>query len=147
MVGQTRPGTEVELEIIRDAERKTVTVEIGELERDESTAQASGDDAEGEPSPGTALNIAVRELTPSERADLGLDDRGLLVQRVGAGPTARAGIRPGDILLRIGRQELASIEDLETALRELPKGQPIAVQIRRGDATLFVSLTLPEEEN
>lgn len=146
MVGQTRPGTDAEVEIIRDGERQTLTVEIGELERDDGASQTDQGDGEGDPSPSTALNIAVRELTPSERADLGLDERGLLVQRVGAGPTAQAGIRPGDILLRIGRQELGGIEDLETALEEVPKGQPIAVQIRRGDATLFVSLTLPEEE-
>lgn len=121
----------------------TVTVEVGELERDDPTPQASrSEDDEGA---GTALDIAVRELTESERSGLGIGDRGLLVQRVSAGAAAQAGIRPGDILLRIGRQELHTVQDLRMALRELPRGEPIAVQIRRGDGTLFVSLTLPED--
>ncbi|MDZ7747830.1 MAG: PDZ domain-containing protein [Halofilum sp. (in: g-proteobacteria)] len=54
-----------------------------------------------------SLNIGVRELDDGERAELGLGERGLLVAEVGPGAVARAGIRPGDILLRIGRQPLA----------------------------------------
>lgn len=144
MVGQTRPETEVELLIIRDGQRQSIEVTIGELEREEQSPRAGREDDNDQA--GTALNIAVRELTSSERADLGLEERGLLVQRVAAGAAAQAGIRPGDILLRIGRQELATTEQLRGALKELPRSEPIAVQLRRGDGTLFVSLTLPEEE-
>lgn len=145
VVGQVRPGTEVEVELIRENERKTITVEVGELERESAASGSESNDAEPKES-GTALNLVARELTASERNDLGLGDRGLLVERVAAGPAAQAGIRPGDILLRIGRQELTSAEDLKDAVEELPRGQPIAMQIRRGDGTLFVSLALPEDE-
>ncbi len=145
IVGQVRPGTEVEVDLIRDNDRLTITVEVGELEREGSAPGADDAEEEAQES-GTALNLTARELTSSERSDLGLGDRGLLVERVTAGPAAQAGIRPGDILLRMGRQELASVSDLESAAEELPRGQPIAMQIRRGDGTLFVSLTLPEDE-
>lgn len=143
MVGRTRPGDEVEIEILRDGERMRVDVRIEELKREDDQPPRAERDTNGEP--GTELNVAVRELTESERADLGLDEQGLLVQRVASGAAAQAGIRPGDILLRIGRQPLATVDDLRAAVRELPRGRPSAVQIRRGDGTLFVSLTLPED--
>lgn len=145
MVGQTRPGAEVDVQIIRDGERRTITVKVGELERDDPSPRDERS-AEPDEEAGAALNLAVRELTQSERADLGIGERGLLVQRVSAGPAAQAGIRPGDILLRIGRRELGSVDDLREALHEVPRGEPVAMQIRRGDGTLFVSLTLPPEE-
>lgn len=144
IVGRTEVGSTAEVEVIRDGERRTVEVEVGALSEHRDTGSGgSGDEGSSDD---TSLNIGVRELDDGERAELGLGDRGLLVQKVGPGPVAQAGIRPGDILLRIGRQSLSQVEDLREAVADLPRGRPVAVQIRRGDNTLFVSLTLPEEE-
>ncbi len=146
MVGQTRPGTEAEIRFIREGEPLTLTVELATLEREEQPSpRAPEEEAEPDEAAGAALDIAVRELTQSERSDLGLGSRGLLVERVAAGAAARAGVRPGDILLRLGPQQLEEIEDLKAAIEAIPRGEPVAVQLRRGDGTLFVSLTLPPE--
>lgn len=142
VVGRTEVGSEAEVTVLREGERRTITVELAELPDDPG---AGGDDSSGREGSETSLNLGVRELTGSERSELGLDDRGLLVQRVGPGPVAEAGIRPGDILLQIGKQPLATVEQLEQAVDELPRDRPVAVQIRRGDNSLFVSLTLPEQ--
>ena len=141
VVGRTEVGSEAEVTVLRDGERRTITVELGELPEE----PGAGGGSSGDEGSQTSLNLAVRELTGSERSELGLGDHGLLVQKVGPGPVAEAGIRPGDILLRIGKQPLSSVEQLEQAVRELPRGRPVAVQIRRGDNSLFVSLTLPEQ--
>jgi serine protease Do len=147
MVGRTRAGESVEVQVLRDGEKRTITVEVGALsDYEETSGTTRGGDGDGEESEETALNVAVRELTSEERQELELGERGLLVQRVGAGPVAEAGIRPGDILLRLGRQELTSVEQLKEAVQSMPHGQPVAVQIRRGDNTLFVSLTLPTKD-
>lgn len=143
VVGATAVGAEAEVTVLREGERRTITVEVGELPDEPG---AGGDEgSSGREGSDTSLNLGVRELTDSERSELGLEDRGLLVQKVGAGPVAEAGIRPGDILLRIGKQPLTSVDDLEQAVADLPRGRPVAVQIRRGDNSLFVSLTLPEQ--
>jgi serine protease Do len=141
LVGRTEVGSTAEVEIIRDGERRTIEVEVGALSeyRDSEGGGESGGDTSD-----SSLNVAVRELSADERSELGLGDRGLLVQKVGPGPVAEAGIRPGDILLRIGRQPLSEVGQLKAAVEELPRGRPVAVQIRRGDNTLFVSLTLPD---
>jgi len=142
-VGTTPVGSEAGVTIMREGERMTLEVEVGRLsdyrESDNGSEKASRESD-------TSLNVAVRELSADERSEMELGDRGLLVQKVGPGPVADAGIRPGDILLRIGKRPLIEVDDMEKAIEGLPPGKPVAIQIRRGDRTLFVSLTLPEAE-
>lgn len=142
-VGRTPVGSKASVTVVRDGERRTIEVEVGRLsdyrEDDDSGEEMSSEDSD------TSLNVAVRELSNEERNEMDLGGQGLLVERVGPGPVADAGIRPGDILLRIGRQPLSEVQQLEEAIKALPKGKPVAMQIRRGDRTLFVSLALPEE--
>jgi len=148
MVGRIDVGKTVPVTVLREGERRTIDVQIGALsEYEQSQSQPSGQNGganPGSPEP-SSLNVSVRELTREERQELGLSERGLLVQKVASGPVAKAGIRPGDILLRLGQQQLTGIQDLEQAVEALPRGQPVPVQIRRGDNTLFVSLTLPKD--
>jgi len=139
-VGRTPVGSEAEVTIVRDGEQRTIEVRVGRLSdfrEDEEQNELAAEESDA------SLNVAVRELSAEERREMGLGERGLLVERVGPGPVAEAGIRPGDILLRIGQQPLSEVEQLREAIEELPEGKPVALQIRRGDRTLFVSLALP----
>ncbi len=145
IVGRTDVGSTADVTILREGERRTLEVEVGALSEYQDSAGGTSDGDDGDGSEPAELNVAVRELTGEERSELGLGERGLLVQRVGAGPVAEAGVRPGDILLRLGNQPLATTEQLDQAIEDMPRGKPVAVQIRRGDNTLFVSLTLPAE--
>jgi len=143
VVGHTEVGKAVDMQVVRDGARKTISVKVGALSEHKDTSGSKDQPNEADH---TTLNVAVRELNKQERDDLGIGDRGLLVQKVGPGPVAEAGIRPGDILLRIGKTTLSTVEQLKDAVKDLPAGQPVAVQIRRGDSTLFVSLTLSEKD-
>ena len=149
LVGRTEVGETAPVVVLRDGKRRTIQVRVGALsEYQEENGQPSQEGGGNGGDPGadqSSLNVSVRELTAEERDELGLENRGLLVQRVGKGPVAEAGIRPGDILLRLGKQTLTSVQQLEQAVESLPRGKPVAVQIRRGDNSLFVSLTLPED--
>lgn len=141
MVGQRSPGEPVEVRIVRDGERMTLDVELGkrsEFEQQSGQADSGGQDD-------AALNAVVRELTEEERKKLGIGERGLLVEKIGPGPMAQAGIRPGDVLLQIGGQKLSTVDQLRQAVKSLPRGEPVPVQIRRGEARLFVSMTLPQK--
>lgn len=144
-VSRTAPGTLATLTLIRDGERMTLHVRLDELSehlRLKERAPA-GDDAR-QPQP-TALNMLVRELSERERAKLNLGDRGLLVLRVGPGAAANAGLRPADILLQIAGEPVSEVEGLRQVLEAHPGGEAVPVRIRRGDGTLFLSMTLPEQ--
>ncbi len=138
LVGRTSIGSEADVLIMREGDRQTLTVTVGALSDFDDNNQTEG--------PGqTSLSVNLRELTSSERKEMGLGERGLLVEEVGQGAVAEAGIRPGDILLQLGPRPLKTVRDFEQAVTELPSGRPIAVQVRRGDSTLFVSMNLPKE--
>lgn len=141
LVGRTPAGEEAEVVVMREGERQTVTVTVGALSDYEDGQAQQSQQGPGE----TSLSVSLRPLTSSERSEMGLGDRGLLVEEVGEGPVAQAGIRPGDILLRIGAQPLSTVRQFEQAVANLPPDRPVPVQLRRGDSTLFVSLTLPED--
>lgn len=54
----------------------------------------------------------------------------------------RVGIKPGDVILGLNGVAMSTRTELTTALRELPAGRVVRVQVRRGDEELDFSVTL-----
>ena len=59
-------------------------------------------------------------------------------------PAAKAGIREGDIILRIDGAEVANLQGFSNLLRALAAGQTVTVALRRGADDVKVSVTLVE---
>ena len=97
-------------------------------------ALSSGDDVE----PGQ-LGLALRPLTGDERARAKIDQGGLLVEGV-EGPSARAGLAPGDVLLAINGQAVSSLDQVRNVLSKKPKSVALLVE-RRGER-IFVPVNL-----
>jgi S1-C subfamily serine protease len=60
------------------------------------------------------------------------------------GPAAKAGIRVGDLIIGIGGQEVATIDDLHRFLTEWPFGSQVAITVIRGTEKLHL-LIVPTE--
>jgi serine protease Do len=136
LVGSTKPGTTVNVDVWRKGERRTVKVTVGELpERVPATAQSNQSDE----TPRNRVGLALSELTPQQRRSL-QTDYGLLVRGV-AGPAQRAGIQPGDVILAINDMPVKSASDFEAQLAK-NAGKTAALLIRRGADTLFLPLAL-----
>ncbi len=132
LVGLTPIGREVPVAVLRDGRRRVVRVRIGQLP-DEEPAQAGLDR--------TKLNVpelglAVAELSgdEGERPEAGV------VVRHAQGPAREAGIRPGDVIVRLGKRPVRSVGDLQRQLRRLPPDRPVALLIRRGEDSLFLAV-------
>jgi putative serine protease PepD len=68
---------------------------------------------------------------------------GALVQQVTPGsPAAAAGIKVGDIILRIDKTVISTSEDVFTAVRSGTAGQKIEVEVARGSQKLTLQATL-----
>ena len=57
------------------------------------------------------------------------------------GPAAQAGMREGDLIVRIGDTEIRGIDDLHRFLTRWPIGQAVAVTVVRGQEKLVLELT------
>src|SRR5215211_4989626 len=92
------------------------------------------------------LGITPQAITPEIADRLGLDrTTGVLVLTAeSGGPAADAGIRPGDVLTRMGNRELEGVEDLLDELRQHKAGDRVQITLVRGGRTQQVEVTLAE---
>lgn len=131
LVADVAPGSQVQLDIWRNRQHKSVTVTVGEGRA--KLAQGRKELAEG-----GRLGLAVRPLTPQEK-DQARTVGGLVVEEVG-GPAARAGIRPGDVILAVNGQEVASVDQLQKLAGSA--GKRLALLVQRQGGRLFIPLDL-----
>jgi serine protease Do len=131
-VGVMTPGDKATLEIWRDGKSLSLTATIGNAAKMASASEASGDSAPA------ALGLVLRPLNPEERQQAGVP--GGLVVEDSRGRAAEAGIQPGDVVLSVDGTPVQSVAQLRKMLREHDK--QIALLIQRGDARLFVPVTL-----
>jgi serine protease Do len=140
LVGGTAVGTSSRLKVLRDGRERTLTVEIAQLADNSAPAEAE--------EPGAArggLGVVVADLTAEQRAELHVDG-GVVVTAVGEGPAAEAGIRRGDVLLRLGSTSIENAKQLRKLVADAPAGKPIPILVRRGDNTLFLAVE-PQSRN
>ena len=91
-----------------------------------------------EAAPRGKLGVAVRPLTPEEKQQAHMV-AGLVVED-SSGAAARAGIQPGDVILAVNGTPVKSVEQLQNLVA--PRAGRLAVLVQRGDAQLFIPVTL-----
>lgn len=74
--------------------------------------------------------------------DLGVSRGALIVKVVPYSPAYRAGLRPGDIIIRINNSEIGSAEELSGAIRMRRIGEVIQVEYVRGRSRKTVEVEL-----
>jgi len=142
LVNQTPIGKTVPLEIFRNGGTHTVQVTIQALREKVASSEEGGAQPSESSAQAARLNIEVADLTEAQRQKLGVGDRGVMVESVQEGPTADAGVQPGDVLLRLNNHDIKSVAGLADIVKHLPKGKPVPVLIQREDTPMFLTLTL-----
>jgi serine protease Do len=138
VVASTPVGKTVTVEVIRKGQRKSIQVEIGELEEEEKPQVAS----EARPN----LGLSVREITPELARNFGLSETsGVVIVQVEANsPAQEAGLAPGDLILEIEQVEVKDLEQFNKMTEGYKAGDTILFLIKRRGSTLFLTLTVPE---
>jgi S1-C subfamily serine protease len=92
------------------------------------------------------LGVRLRPLTPQVARRLGVEaDRGAVVATVERGtPAARAGLRPGDVIVRAGDRRVGAVEDVLAALRERRPGEVLALEVVRQGQRRTLDVRLAE---
>jgi len=92
------------------------------------------------------LGIQPDQVTSEVAAQLGLDQaRGVVVLSVvGGGPAAQAGLRPGDVIVRLDDADVDTVEDLFGELRQRRPGSRVRLTFVRDGRERQATVTLAD---
>ena len=125
-VGLLRVGDAVRLTIERDGEPLTIDLAVGESGKVALGAGSQIPQLEG---------VVLGPLTPS--SELYGEVEGVLVIEVEAGtPAWDAGLREGDVITEVNRQEVKDSDEILAVLEG--SAPPLLLNIQRGDGALFI---------
>ncbi|CRH46627.1 serine protease [Chlamydia trachomatis] len=128
------PGTRVVLKIVREGKTIEIPVTVTQIPTEDGVSALQ------------KMGVRVQNITPEICKKLGLaaDTRGILVVAVEAGsPAASAGVAPGQLILAVNRQRVASVEELNQVLKN-SKGENVLLMVSQGDVVRFIVLKSDE---
>jgi len=141
LVGATRVDEPARLEVLRGGRIREMTVVIGELPEEGERVTAT----ESQSTSANSIGLVVGDLNAEQRDQLGLAKGGVIVQEIKPGAAERAGIGPGDVILRFAGQPVESAAQFRELLDNVEPGRSVAVLIQRGDGRLFYAVRIPQE--
>jgi Do/DeqQ family serine protease len=89
------------------------------------------------------LGVEPTEITPEMAETFGLKQtQGVIITGVlQDGPAAKAGIKPGDVLLRVAGKDIQNVGELLTHIASLPPGQQVKVELARRNTAMILDVT------
>lgn len=142
IVGNTKPGQKVVVQFWRNGQTREVNLTLGEMEPDKPTAQRGNVPGKGAPKAPDAgpniLGLVVSDLADTKRKELGVDG-GVQVDVVDGG-AARAGLRPGDVILKLQNTDITSARQFNELVGKLDPKKIVAVLVRRGETAQYVTI-------
>ncbi|MDE3166636.1 MAG: PDZ domain-containing protein, partial [Acidobacteriota bacterium] len=140
-VFQRAPGDELHMDILRGAERLSMTVVILERPHEPSQLADFANDA------GLVRRLGILAVTVDDKVRALLPDlRRTDGVAVAAVPAEYAGLNPGlvsnDVIYEMNAKPLASLDDLRAALKDKKSGDPLVFLVERMGQLVYVTATL-----
>lgn len=138
-------GKSYALTVLRDGERVNLKIAVAEMPRDYGIAEVGPSGEKNGESPREQsfeeLGIEITELTPEVAEQLGVKEaKGVVITSVEPGsPADRNGLRTGQIIEKVGTQEVSSPEEFREALKGTSVEKGVLLLVRTpGAGTRFV---------
>lgn len=136
-IGLLKPGTKVALTLYRDGSKKSVTVAVGEHPDDEAEDGKPGKAQAADKAMPFGMSLSGWSKQAAARYNLE-STFGAIVTSVEPNDAAdRAGIRSGDLILKVDNRKITSPEDFQKAAKGKSK---VLVWIERSGEFYFVQL-------
>ena len=141
IVGSSKVGVFVPVDVIRDRKEIVIKVKLGELPE-----IVSGTGAEKPVVETTSrLGVSVVDLTDEQKEELEID-KGVQVQRIVDGAASRAGVRKDDIILSINNEPVTDARQFQKLVKKLPAGKSVAVLVQRNGSPTFLAIKVPDDD-
>jgi serine protease Do len=133
IVGGTKPGSRVAIQVWRSKSARDLQVTVAELTDERAARQARG----GKPQPQAGrFGMGLVDLSEAQRKELKVEG-GVLLDSV-QGAAAQAGLRRGDVILAVNNQDIRSVEQFLQLMGGFEKGRIVALLVRRGGNSLYI---------
>jgi len=135
------PGTQVELELVRNGEKITLKPLLTE-----ATTTSDRQTEASAPEASVQQDLSVQELTPALRSQLGLPEglAGVVVAQVNPSSTAyEKGVRPGDLITEINRKPVRSEAEFKQLYGSMKSGESVLLAIQRQGGQLIIAYRIP----
>jgi serine protease Do len=139
MVTRTKPGATVPVRIVRDKKERTLNVTVDELDLEAesgSRRERAGERSSIEPEQNKGFGMTLENIPAELSRRMRLPDttRGAVITDVDSGsPAFDDGLRPGDIIVRVGSTPITSAVEAQRELNRVPAGGTALVRIIRAD--------------
>ena len=138
VVGLVKPGSKVEVSVMRDGTLRTLKVEVGALPERSKPVLASAQSSEE-----NLLGLVVKNADQQTLEALGLSAAVVVEKVVPESPAAAQGILPGDAITMVGSSPIRSVADFDKAVAQLDPGQSIPLRLNRRGSPMFRGLRVP----
>ena len=136
-VAMLTPGASAALEVLRDGQAQSLSVELGERPKDlESAARGVA--------PVSELGLSVQDLDGDIAAQLGFEGlKGVVITQVEPGSAAaEAGLERGQLIKEVNRTPIASVREYNDAVKKTPERKAILLLVTDGKVSRFVAIRL-----
>jgi len=136
-------GDKVHLDVLRGKGRLTFDVPVMAAPRDMDQITAVANPEKNLVQTLGILGVEIDKKIASMVSDL-RDPYGIIVAARSAGASVEVPLSAGDVIRTLNGQPMTSLERLRKALKALPAGAPVVLQIQRDEKLLFLSFTLDQ---
>jgi len=136
MVGNTKPGARSTVTIWRKGASRDLNLTIAEMEPDKVAERENKKSKPEQPT--NSLGLVVSDLTEAQKRELKTD--GGAIVETADGAAARAGLRAGDIVLRVNNTDVKDAKQFNALVSKLEPKKTVLLLVRRGDASQFVTI-------
>ena len=132
LVADLKPGSQATLVVWRNEKAETIMMRVGDGSETEQAVAASAELSE------SRLGLALHPLTTDDPGQA--KHPAALVVEQSSGPSAQAGIEPGDVLLSVNGHPVIDTKQLRALVDKAH--EHVALLIQRGNDTRFVPVDL-----
>jgi serine protease Do len=141
-VAMKKPGSEVEITVLRDGKKQTLTAKLEERPSNEQLAAEPTKSQTAE-----KLGLTIQNLTDDLAKQFGLvGQKGVIVTDVEPGsPAAMAGIQPGSLIQEVNRKPVENVKEFKEAVDAAAKEGKVMLRVRYEKSSIFIVLTIPKD--
>ena len=138
-VGSAPVDKEVDILVKRNGSNLLVSLQLGELKKQEPLEEPEIEEEEEELTSDVVLGMAVEDIDDEIRESVGIDKGGILVQRVLGDAAIGAQVERGDIITQFDGQVVENVLEFKNLSKNISDDKTMAILVIRDGAARFLA--------